>query len=109
MKYTGNYNLKKPEGADAVNIEDLNDNVDIIDSELKKVNANKAGTAVATASVNGLMSAADKTKLDSVASGANKYTLPTASSSALGGVKIGEGLNISSGIVSVGDIDGGTF
>lgn len=36
MKYTGNYNLKKPEGTDTVNIEDFNDNADIIDAELKK-------------------------------------------------------------------------
>lgn len=35
MKYTGNYNLKKPEGSDVVNIEDLNDNADIIDQALK--------------------------------------------------------------------------
>ena len=35
MKYTGNYNLKKPEGFDIVNIEDLNDNADIIDQALK--------------------------------------------------------------------------
>lgn len=41
MKYTGNYNLKKPEGNDAVNIEDFNDNADIIDAELKKID-NKA-------------------------------------------------------------------
>ena len=38
-----------------------------------------------------------------------KYTLPTASASVLGGVKIGTGLAIASGVVSVGDIDGGTF
>ena len=37
MKYTGNYNLKKPEGSDVVNIEDLNDNADIIDQQLKTV------------------------------------------------------------------------
>lgn len=43
---------------------------------------------VATTAVNGFMSAADKTKLDSVATGANNYTLPTATSSAIGGVKV---------------------
>ena len=36
MKYTGNYNLKKPEGSDVVNIDDLNDNADIIDQKLKE-------------------------------------------------------------------------
>lgn len=38
MQETGNYKLKKPEGTDIVNIEDLNANSDIIDREL----ANKA-------------------------------------------------------------------
>ena len=37
------------------------------------------------------------------------YALPTASASTLGGVKIGSGLEIGNGVVSVGDIDGGTF
>lgn len=41
MKYTGNYNLKKPDGTDIVNIEDFNENADIIDAELKKLNTNK--------------------------------------------------------------------
>lgn len=36
MKYTGNYNLKKPGGSDVVNIEVFNENADIIDAELKK-------------------------------------------------------------------------
>lgn len=43
----------------------------------------------ATTSSAGLMSAADKTKLNGIASGANKYTLPVATASALGGVRIG--------------------
>ena len=42
--------------------------------------------AAATQSVAGLMSAADKKKLDGVATGANKYSLPTATASVLGGV-----------------------
>lgn len=42
---------------------------------------------VATTSAKGLMSASDKSKLDGIAAGANKYTLPTATASALGGVK----------------------
>lgn len=36
MQYTSNYNLKKPEGSDPVNIQDFNDNADTIDTELKK-------------------------------------------------------------------------
>ena len=41
---------------------------------------------VATSSDNGLMSAADKSKLDNIASNANNYTLPNASTSVRGGV-----------------------
>jgi hypothetical protein len=42
--------------------------------------------STATTSANGLMSKADKTKLNGIATGANNYSLPTASST-LGGVK----------------------
>lgn len=52
----------------------------------------------ATSTNAGVMSAADKVKLDSL----SNYTLPTADSSTLGGIKIGSGLNIdSNGVVSV--------
>ena len=49
----------------------------------------------ATQSANGLMSATDKTKLDGIAENANNYTLPTASSSTKGGIKVGTTLSIS--------------
>ena len=55
----------------------------------------------ATQSAQGLMSAADKKKLDGIAESANNYSLPAATSSALGGVKISTGLNNSSGTISV--------
>jgi hypothetical protein len=48
----------------------------------------KASTSVATISVNGLMSFTDKTKLDDIATGANNYTLPTATSTVKGGVEL---------------------
>ena len=61
----------------------------------------------ATTSAAGLMSSADKTKLDGVATSANNYVLPTASSSALGGIKIGTGLSIdSSGVVTASGSSG---
>lgn len=44
--------------------------------------------SAATSSKAGLLSAADKAKLDGIASGANAYTLPAATSTALGGVKV---------------------
>lgn len=63
--------------------------------------AGKASTSAATTSAAGLMSAADKTKLDGIATGANKYSLPTASSSTLGGVKTGSNITNSSGTISL--------
>ncbi|MBD5080368.1 MAG: hypothetical protein HDT44_01230 [Ruminococcaceae bacterium] len=47
--------------------------------------------SAATTAAAGLMSAADKTKLDGIATGANNYTytLPAATSTARGGVKVG--------------------
>lgn len=67
--------------------------------------AGKASTghthAAATDAVAGFMSAADKEKLDGIASGANKYTLPTATSSVLGGVKTGANITNSSGTISL--------
>lgn len=43
--------------------------------------------AQATSSADGLLAATDKKKLDGIQSGANKYTLPVASTATLGGVK----------------------
>nr|DAQ77837.1 MAG TPA: Head fiber protein [Caudoviricetes sp.] len=47
------------------------------------------------------MSAADKKKLDGIAEGANKYSLPTATSNVLGGVKTGANITNNSGVLSV--------
>ena len=57
------------------------------------------GTATTQAS--GLMSAADKQKLDNIDANANNYSLPTASSSTLGGVKIGSNITLNSGTISL--------
>ena len=59
--------------------------------------------SAASQSANGLMSAADKKKLDGIAENANNYTytLPNASSSTLGGVKIGSNISVSSGTISL--------
>ena len=56
----------------------------------------------ATTELAGVMSAVDKNKLDGIADGANNYTLPIASATALGGIKLGSGLSATSdGTVSV--------
>lgn len=60
----------------------------------------------ATQSSNGLMSSSDKTKLDGIATGANKYVLPTASSSVLGGVKTTSSVTSASGYTACPIISG---
>ena len=62
----------------------------------------------ATTTTSGLMSASDKLalnnavdKLNDIEEGANNYSLPTASSSVLGGVKIGNNISVSSGTISL--------
>ena len=50
-------------------------------------------TSVATTSSNGLMSSTDKSKLDGIADNANNYSLPVATSEALGGIKVGYSSN----------------
>lgn len=53
--------------------------------------------AEATTVSSGLMSAADKVKLN----GLENYTLPNATTSTLGGVKIGDGISVSGGTISL--------
>lgn len=59
------------------------------------------GHGGATQSAAGFMSAADKKKLDGIAEGANKYSLPTATSNVLGGVKTGANITNNSGTISI--------
>lgn len=57
----------------------------------------RIGTTIYSAATNktdGLMSAADKAKLDGIAAEANKYELPVAKADTLGGVKVGTGLSV---------------
>lgn len=56
---------------------------------------------LATTTSNGLMSATDKTKLDGIAANANNYTLPTASSSTKGGIKVGTTLSIYNAVLDL--------
>lgn len=59
---------------------------------------------LASSTASGFMSSGDKLKLDGIASGANRYVLPVATSSAIGGVKSGTDITVdSSGNVSVND------
>lgn len=69
-----------------------------------------ASIAAATTTASGLMSAADKTKLNGIATGANNftYTLPTASTSTKGGVIIGDGLEMDGDTLNCTVSGGGT-
>lgn len=67
---------------------------------------NNTTYSAATQSAQGLMSAADKKKLDGIATGANAYTLPTASSSTLGGVKTTSTVTSTSGLTACPIIGG---
>lgn len=92
MQYTSNSKLALYESYDQFNItgdtDSLNNNMKIIDESINNLNNNvteldnalneKAGKDVATQSANGLMSSADKTKLDSIEEGANKTVVDTA-------------------------------
>lgn len=60
--------------------------------------------ALATTSAAGAMSSADKSKLNGIAANANNYTLPKASASTLGGIKVGNNLSIdANGVLSASD------
>lgn len=56
---------------------------------------------IATSGTDGKMSAAMAAKLNGISEGANNYTLPAATASVLGGVKIGSNININSDVISV--------
>ena len=60
------------------------------------ISATNTTYALATTSASGLMSASDKTKLNGIAAGANAYTLPAATASTRGGIKVGSGLSVTS-------------
>lgn len=55
----------------------------------------------ATSDVNGLMTSADKTKLDGIAENANNYSLPSATDTTLGGVRVGSNITNTDGTLSL--------
>ena len=77
---------------------DLSPLSDMMDEKIE----DSAPTVVTTSSA-GLMSAEDKAKLNGIAANANNYVLPAATSSTLGGVKVGTNLSISNGVLSATD------
>lgn len=113
------YNGKNGEGSGdmLISVYDTNNN-GIVDNAEKvnnhTVNSDVPANAIftdtkysiVTTSVNGLMSSTDKTKLDGIETGANNYSLPTASSSTLGGVKTTSTVTSNSGYTACPIISG---
>lgn len=108
---TTNYGLIKPTDDDFYDIQDHNQNMDTIDTELKKsadglaaqfqqirncleeIEASKKhGHSVATTTTDGFMSKTDKGKLDGVEVGANKYVHPGSGTNPHGTSKADVGL-----------------
>lgn len=84
------------------NITNQNGTISITDENVKNALGYKPPTAnTATQNTNGLMTATDKTKLDTVAPHANDYSLPAASKSVRGGVKIGSNISFSGDTISI--------
>lgn len=65
----------------------FNNGGNVTGTSINNVTVNLGRISNATDSYDGLMSANDKTKLDGIAANANNYTLPTATTAALGGIK----------------------
>jgi hypothetical protein len=100
--------LNKLDGVTATTTE-LN-YVDGVTSNIQEQLNDKAPTShshnIASTSASGFMSATDKSKLNGIESGANKYSLPTASSSTLGGVKTTSTVTSTSGLTACPIISG---
>ena len=64
LKTTINYGLKKPEGTDVVNIEDLNYNADVIDQKIKEVDTKASNITIPVTSVNSKTGAVTLTSSD---------------------------------------------
>lgn len=76
MKYTGNYGLKKPDGTDVVNINDLNANMDILDVQVKALADAKVDKIPGKGLSGEDFTSAEKSKLAGIAAGATNYTHP---------------------------------
>ena len=70
-------------------------------SKLKTMFSNKVDKVTGKGLSTEDYTSAEKTKLSGIAENANNYTLPKATSSVLGGVKIGTNVDVSQGVISV--------
>lgn len=75
-EYTQNFNLIKPGQEDFYNVENFNNNADIIDAELKKLENNKVDKVEGKQLSTEDYTTEEKQKLAGIEEGANKYTHP---------------------------------
>lgn len=81
---------------EAVGIIDVQESANAVDFEYKNINGATLGyfsLEKATEHVAGVMSSADRNKLNGIANNANNYSLPTASSTIKGGITLGYSQN----------------
>ena len=77
---------------EAVGIIEVQESANAVDFEYKDINGSTLGYVTlgkASENVAGVMSSADRNKLDGIANNANNYSLPTASSTTKGGITLG--------------------
>lgn len=78
--------------SEAIGVIDVNESANAVDFEYKDINNQTLGyfsLEKASENVAGVMSSADKKKLNGIANNANNYSLPTASSTIKGGITLG--------------------
>ena len=78
---------KKSEAVSNINVQSIGQSLFITETINGKDTS--INVPIAKTATDGVMSAADKAKLDGIAANANNYTLPTASTTAKGGVQLG--------------------
>lgn len=76
-EYTTNYNLEKQQGNEYVDIGSINNNFDIVDTELGKLNSEKVRAEDGKGLSSNDYTDEEKTKLAGIADGANNYTHPS--------------------------------
>ncbi len=82
--------------SEAVGIIDVQEGASAVDFEYKDINGTRLGyfsLERASENVAGVMSSADRKKLNGIADNANNYSLPTASSTTKGGITLGYSQN----------------
>lgn len=113
MKETLNYKLKKPEGTDIVNVEDLNFNADIIDTQLKERDTRVGPlTSLATRIKTSIVNALNGLQADF-----NEHKAEMATQDTAGHIKLSDVPTPTKSAIGLGNVDnikqmpisGGTF